>query len=186
MSWDTVAGVNSAAGTAPSVILVMGVSGSGKTTIGRELAAGLGSTFLEADDYHSAANVARMRSGRPLDDAARGPWLQRVHDAIRTSVAAGARVVVACSALKQSYREVLLDGVADAAVVYLRVDRSILAARLRARHGHFMPASLLDSQLATLEVPEDAIVIDASQSPDVVVAKLKLELAPGGEDAPEG
>src|SRR5262245_28596018 len=128
---------------APSVILVMGVSGSGKSTIGLALADALGAEFLDADAYHSKANIARMHAGRPLDDAARQPWLHRVHAAVLERERAGHRVVFACSALKAAYRDILFHGIDDAVVVHLDVDRATLDHRLRARHGHFMPASLL-------------------------------------------
>jgi gluconokinase len=156
----------------PSLVLVMGVAGSGKTTIARALAEALDADPLDADDYHSAENVERMRHGIPLDDAARAPWLRAVHDAVVERRAAGRRVVLACSALKAAYREVLLAGVPDAVVVYLAVDRAVLDHRLRSRPGHFMPASLLDSQLADLEPPEDGITVDAGGDSRAVVAEV--------------
>lgn len=155
-----------------SVILVMGVSGSGKSTIGMALAEALGAVFLDADAYHSQANIARMHAGHPLDDAAREPWLHRVHAAVVEERRAGRQVVFACSALKAAYREVLFHGIDDAVVVHLDVDRTTLDHRLRARHGHFMPAGLLDSQLADLEAPDDAIVVDASREVPEVVAEI--------------
>lgn len=155
----------------------MGVSGSGKTTIGSALARALGASFVEADDLHSIANVARMRRGIPLDDVARAPWLRRVHLAIARRVDAGERVVVACSALKAAYRLVLLDGFDDAVVVYLHADPATLEHRLEARLGHYMPPSLLDSQLATLEEPVDAIVCDPSQDPASLVLNIQQALA---------
>ena len=160
----------------PTVILVMGVSGSGKTTVARALATALGEDMVEADDLHSIENVERMRHGIPLDDAARAPWLKVVHAAIASRVKAGRHVVVACSALKAAYRETLLEGLPDALVVYLRVDREVLEQRLRNRHGHFMPASLLDSQLADLEAPPDALVVDDDADPDAVIAEILAAL----------
>ena len=164
----------------PSVILVMGVSGSGKSTIGRALADALGATFLDADAYHSKANVERMKAGHPLDDAARQPWLHRVHAAVLQQSRNGHRVVFACSALKAAYRDILFDGIDDGMTVHLDVDRETLERRLVDRHGHFMPASLLDSQLADLETPEDAIVVDAARDVDAVVAEIlrRLDAAP--------
>jgi len=161
-------------GSEPRVILVMGVSGVGKTTVGRALADRLDGTFIEADDYHSKAAIARMRSGNPLDDEARWPWLRRVHAALVAALrtARGQPVVVACSALKASYRAVLLDGFQDARVVLLDVDPATLDARLRHRPGHFMPPGLLDSQFADLETPADAIRVDATSGPEATVADI--------------
>jgi carbohydrate kinase (thermoresistant glucokinase family) len=156
----------------PGLILVMGVAGSGKTVIGRLVASAVDADFIDADDYHSAANVERMRRGIPLDDAARAPWLRAVHGAALEHLAAGRRVVLACSALKDEYRDVLLDGIPDAIVVFLDVDRATLDQRVRSRPGHFMPASLLDSQLADLEPPADAIVVDAAQDPGTTVGGI--------------
>ncbi len=153
----------------PSVIMVMGVSGSGKSTVGRALAEALGSEFIDADAYHSPANIERMHEGIPLDDAARQPWLLLVRGAVLDRLKAGRRLVFACSALKAAYRHTLLDGVDGAVVVYLQVDRAVLEERLRTRHGHFMPVSLLDSQLADLEPPAGAIIVDEGQPlPDVI------------------
>ena len=157
----------------PQVILVMGVAGSGKSTVGRALAEALGIEFLDADDFHSAANVTRMAAGIPLDDEARRPWLQSVHAAIAGKAGAGEPVVVACSALKQAYRDVLLNGFADAAVIHLDVDRATLEARLRSRREHFMPVSLLDDQLATLEKPMGAITWDPAWEIEALVARLQ-------------
>jgi carbohydrate kinase (thermoresistant glucokinase family) len=157
----------------PSVILVMGVSGSGKSTVGRALAEALGADFLDADTYHTAGNIARMQAGIPLDDAARLPWLHAVREAVDERVLAGRRVVFACSALKASYRHILLDGLDDAAIVHLDVGHATLEERLEHRRNHFMPAGLLDSQLADLEVPEHAIIVDASRDlPDEIAAIL--------------
>lgn len=156
----------------PTVILVMGVSGSGKTTVAKALATALDADMVEADDLHSLENIERMRHGIPLDDAARAPWLKVVHATILSHIHAGRHVVVACSALKASYREALLDGLSNVLVVYLRVDRAVLEQRLRDRHGHFMPASLLDSQLADLQPPADALVVDDDAPPDTVIAEI--------------
>ena len=171
----------------PSVILVMGVSGSGKSTVGRALAEALGDTFLDADTYHTAGNIARMHAGIPLDDAARLPWLHAVREAVLEQVLAGQRVVFACSALKASYRDILLDGMPDAAIVFLDVDRAALEYRLTHRQGHFMPAGLLDSQLADLELPDHAIVVDADRDlPDVIAAILDRLGARGAGGPPPG
>jgi gluconokinase len=144
---------------APAVILVMGITGSGKTTVGRALANRLGYAFVEADDYHSPSNVARMSAGVPLDDAARGPWLRDVRRAVTERVGGGGRVVLACSALRETYRDVLLDGLPDHAIVYLEVDRETAERRLRGRVGHFMPPSLVESQIESLDEPLGAILV---------------------------
>jgi gluconokinase len=143
------------------VVLLMGVSGAGKSAVGRLVADELGARLIDADDLHSAANVERMRAGLPLRDEDRAPWLRDVHAAVAADVDAGRPVVLACSALKRRYRTALLAGFADPAVVLLQVDRPTLDRRLRNRPDHFMPAGLLDSQLHDLEPPHDAIVIPA-------------------------
>jgi len=160
----------------PTVIMVMGVSGSGKSTVGRALADALGAEFIDADAFHSPANIERMHEGIPLDDAARQPWLLLVRGAVVDRVKAGRRLVFACSALKAAYRHTLLDGIDDVAVVYLRVERAVLEERLRNRHGHFMPASLLDSQLADLEPPTGAIVVDDNQPNPQVIDEILARL----------
>ena len=160
----------------PTVIMVMGVSGSGKSTVGRALADALGDEFLDADAFHSPASIERMREGIPLDDAARQPWLLLVRGAVLDRVRQGRSLVFACSALKAAYRHTLLDGIDDAVVVYLAVDPAVLEERLRTRHGHFMPASLLASQLADLEPPADAIVVDEGRPLPEVIAEILARL----------
>ena len=142
------------------VVVLMGVSGSGKTSVGVPLAAALGGEFVEGDDYHPPANVAKMRQGIPLDDADRRPWLETLAAEIGRWLAAGRTVVLACSALKRSYRAILRGGRPEVRFVHLKGDPALIRARLAQRRGHYMPASLLDSQLATLEEPLDAIVAD--------------------------
>jgi carbohydrate kinase (thermoresistant glucokinase family) len=141
------------------IVLVMGVSGCGKTTTGQALAQELGWRFLDADDFHPETNVAKMASGIPLTDEDRWPWFDRIVAEMRRVSASGQHAVVACSALKQIYRDRLAAG-GDVRVVYLKGDAATIEPRLARRAGHFMPASLLPSQLATLEEPTDAIVID--------------------------
>jgi gluconokinase len=167
-----------------TVVVVTGVSGSGKSTVGAALADRLGWDFLDGDDFHPAANVDKMRRGIPLDDADRAPWLDHLHELIASRVASGKPAVLACSALKGRYRRRLVEGFDDDAVtfVHLDVDRATLEERLRARRGHYMPPSLLDSQLAVLEAPtpgDEAIVVDAgrpvAQVIDAIAARLPDE-----------
>ncbi len=133
-------------------IVLIGVSGSGKTTVGKRLAPALGATFLEGDDYHSSANIAKMRAGTPLMDADRWPWLEKLGVAIAQHVAQGRPVVVSCSALRHAYRRALNKAARRPLIfVHLTINPAILEIRMNARHQHFMPTSLLKSQLATLE-----------------------------------
>ncbi|MBM4270210.1 MAG: gluconokinase [Deltaproteobacteria bacterium] len=157
----------------------MGVSGAGKTTIGRLLAEQLGATFVEGDDFHPPANVAKMRSGTPLGDHDREPWLEALAQRIAGAEAAHEDLVLACSALRRAYRERLSRAAAEARFVHLDVPQEVLRERLRRRRGHFMPESLLQSQLATLEPPapdEDALVVDASGTPEKTVAAIRRDL----------
>jgi len=141
------------------IVLLMGVSGCGKTTVGQALARKLGWRFLDADDFHPEANVAKMARGVALTDDDRWPWFDRIVAEMRRLTALGEHAVVACSALKQAYRDRLAAG-GDVRVVYLKGDAATIEPRLALRRGHFMPASLLPSQFATLEEPADAIVVD--------------------------
>ena len=155
-------------------IILMGVSGSGKTTVGRRLAAALGWPFYDADDFHPPANVERMRQGLALTDEDRRPWLAALARLIAEALADDQPLVLACSALKAAYRAQLTPQGAAAAVrfVYLRLPPEVAAARLKERRGHFMPASLVPSQFAALEEPAEAIVVDATQSPDEIVGQI--------------
>jgi gluconokinase len=148
------------------VLVVMGVSGSGKSTVAKPLAERLGWPFQEGDALHPAANVAKMKAGMALDDADRAPWLAAVADWIAACLRAGSGGVVTCSALRRVYRDRLRQAGDRVIFVYLEGSRAVIAARLAERHGHFMPAALLDSQFSTLEAPtadEHAIVDDIEQ-----------------------
>jgi|SRR5579872_1110507 len=154
----------------------MGVSGAGKTTVGELLAAELGWDFADADDYHSAASVEKMRNGTPLTDADREPWLAALRQMIADAIEAGKSLVLACSALRQRYRDLLRVG-AEVRFVYLKVSPAVLHERLHRRRGHFMTEQMLASQLATLEEPERALVIDASPSPVEIVSNIRAALS---------
>jgi len=172
------------------VVVLAGVSGSGKTTVGLLLAKRLGCVFEDGDALHPASNIAKMHAGIPLTDEDRWPWLQRVGSWIDQQAAAGASSVIACSALKRSYRDFLRQGRPAARVVMLNVDRDALAARLSERHGHFFPAALLNSQLTELEPPapgEPCLVVAAAGSPAEVVEEIIRGLGgpqPGYDDLP--
>jgi gluconokinase len=137
----------------PCILLVTGVSGSGKSTVGELLARRLGWEYAEADDFHPEANLAKMVAGHPLDDADRQPWLANIGAWIDASTAAGRPAVVSCSALKRAYRDTLRSGRPNVRLIYLDADRQTIVARLASRRGHFFPAKLLDSQFADLEPP---------------------------------
>lgn len=156
-------------------LVVMGVSGSGKTTLGRALASVLGRAFLDADDLHPATNHARLAAGIALTDADRAPWLAAVAAWIEVRRRSGTQVVVACSALRRRYRDVLRGADPTLLLVHLDVPRETLAARVRDREGHFMAASLLDDQLATLEVPGDGervVHVPAAGSADSSLVRI--------------
>lgn len=161
------------------VVIVMGVSGSGKTTFGQALARAVGWPFVEGDDLHPPANVAKMRRGIPLSDADRAPWLDRLGQRIHAIDRAGGDAVVACSALRQAYRDTLGRQARVTRYVWLDGDREVIADRLGRRRGHFMPPALLDSQFATLQPPRDAIRIDlalpVTRQVDEALAALGLE-----------
>ena len=150
----------------------MGVSGSGKTTIGKPLAERLGFPFLDADEFHPPGNVAKMAAGTPLTDADRWPWLALLNGKLKEQKDA----VLACSALKQSYRDALAQGLADCRIVHLRGSIELIRARLAARQHRYMPASLLDSQFATLEAPAGALAVDIAQPPERCVEEILAAL----------
>lgn len=160
----------------PMVMIVMGVTGAGKTTIGRLLAEQSGWEFADADDFHPPANVEKMRRGIPLNDDDRRPWLERLHDEIAHWIAAQRNVVLACSALKRSYRQKLEVG-PQVRFVYLKGSEDLIAERLRARHGHFAGEQILAGQFADLEEPETALTIEIASTPEQIVAQIRKKLA---------
>ncbi len=162
----------------------MGVAGAGKTSVGRMLAKALGYEFRDADGFHPAANVEKMRRGAQLDDEDRAPWLQALASAIDTWLQNGTDVVLACSALKASYRAVLLRDLSRMRLVYLKVAPALARERVAGRPGHFMPDDLVDSQFEALEEPDAAISVDASQPPDAIVRSIHDGLKPGNTRSP--
>jgi len=155
------------------VVLLMGVSGSGKTTIGRLLSQITGWRFTDADDFHPPANVAKMAAGIPLTDEDRAPWLAALRAHIDARLAAGDNTVIACSALKKAYREVLIADPGRVKLVYLRGSRELLHERLLQRTEHFMKPAMLDSQLAQLEPPANAFTVDIAQQPATIAALIR-------------
>ena len=154
------------------IVIVMGTTGSGKTTIGSLLAKRLGWEFADGDDFHPAANVEKMKHGIPLTDADREPWLRALHDKIAEWNSEKRNVVLACSALKQSYRDELRAS-PDVKFVYLKGSYELFSQRVLARKGHFAKQDLLASQFATLEEPTDAITVDAASAPEQIVSELR-------------
>jgi gluconokinase len=167
------------------IIVVTGVAGSGKTTVGAMLADAMRCAFLEGDSLHSKENIDKMSHGMPLTDGDRAPWLSAIHARILDAVERGQDLVVACSALKQSYRSVLAEGV-PIIWVYLNGSAELIRSRLRGRPGHFMKADMLASQFAALEKPSDAVVVDVSAPPGAVVAQILAELHIRQHRAPQG
>jgi gluconokinase len=167
-------------GPTSTTIVVMGVSGSGKSTVAAELVARLGWEFAEGDDFHPPENVAKMASGHPLDDADRWPWLRRLARWIGEHEQAGRSVIVTCSALKRSYRDFLREGHPSVWFAHVTADAELIRQRIQHRTGHYMPASLLDSQLATLEPLQDdepGVTVSGAGSPEEVVDELLTALS---------
>jgi gluconokinase len=158
------------------VIVLMGVAGSGKTTVGRVLAEQLGWPFRDADEFHPPANVDKMSHGIPLTDRDREPWLAAIRRYVDETLARGGRAVVTCSALKEHHRQSIVPDPARVKLVYLAGDPSLIAERLRARAGHFMKAGMLSSQFADLEPPRDALTVDIAQSPEAIVTQIRKAL----------
>lgn len=162
------------------ILIVMGVSASGKTTIGERLAAALAWPFFDADDFHPEANVAKMRAGIPLNDADRKPWLEALAEREAQLLAEGRSAVIACSALKARYRAILRAPAGEkresVRFIYLKISEEVARRRIHHRRGHFMPAELVASQFTALEEPQKAMAIDGTQSPDEVVRKIREAL----------
>jgi gluconokinase len=167
------------ASTTPCALIVMGVSGSGKSTIADSLAERLGWTFEDGDKFHPASNVAKMSAGHPLTDEDRWPWLQAIADEIDRVCKVGEHAVIACSALKLAYRDVLVHGRNDVRIIYLNGTQPLIADRLARRKSHFMPAGLLESQFKTLEPPgpvENPVTVSIDASVDTIVDDIVLQL----------
>ena len=165
----------------PCALIVMGVSGAGKTTIGETLAARLGWRYEDADTFHPASNVAKMSAGHPLTDEDRWPWLKAIAAEVDRACAAGEHIVIGCSALKRSYRDVLMQGRTDVRLVYLDGTQSLIADRLSHRKGHFMPPGLLISQFAALEPPtpdERTVTVSMDAEVEVIVDRIISQLSP--------
>ena len=159
------------------IVVLIGVSGVGKTTVGEALAADLGWTSVEADEFHPPANVEKMRAGTPLTDDDRRPWLRALRDRIVEACGRGENAVLACSALKADYREYLERGCpAEVRYVHLRGSAELVRRRLEGRDGHFMNPALLESQFETLEPPEGDVQVDAAPPPEVIVAEIRRSL----------
>lgn len=173
----------------PCALVVMGVSGSGKTTIAELLAERLGWTFEDGDRFHPASNVAKMSAGHPLSDEDRWPWLRAIADEIDRVCATGEHAVIACSALKRAYRDILVHGRDDVRIIYLRGTQQLIAERLALRKNHFMPPGLLDSQFKTLEPPdtdENPVTVPIDASVDFIVDDIikQLQAPPADNSAP--
>lgn len=157
------------------IVIVMGVVGAGKTTVGKLLAEQLGWKFADADDYHPLSNVEKIRQGIPLNDADRAPWLNHLRMAVAEWIAANRNVVLACSALKQSYRTEITAG-PDVKFVCLKGNAALIAERLRSRREHFAGESILESQLQDLEEPEDAVLVEVTRTPAQIVTQIRKSL----------
>jgi len=166
-----------------TIVVVMGVSGSGKTTVAKDVAAALDCQFLEGDALHPLANVEKMRGGTPLTDADRLPWLKAIAARIDQWRARGESGVVTCSALKRTYRDILIGDRREVTLAYLKGSRALIESRMKARHGHFMPVTLLDSQFATLEEPgsdEQSVIADIGGTPPEIAAEIVRQLRERG------
>jgi gluconokinase len=161
---------------APTVVVITGVAGTGKTTVGQMLADAFGWDFRDADQFHPPANIAKMAAGQPLDDTDRAPWLAAIRDDLASTLARGENAVVTCSALKESYRQALGGTSPGLTWVYLHGEPELIRRRLAERPGHFMKPAMLDSQLAALEPPANALALDVSAPPAALVAQIRRQL----------
>jgi gluconokinase len=176
-------------GVSPSVLVLMGVSGSGKSTTGALLAERLGCPFRDADSFHPPANIEKMSRGTPLTDEDRAPWLQAIAAWIDERLAAGERGIVSCSALKRAYRDAIVGGRKGVRLVFLKGDKDLIASRMASRLDHFMPPALLDSQFATLQEPgpdEQPLVVPITPKPTEVVEFILRELGLAPPTSPSG
>jgi gluconokinase len=177
--------VSEADGPTACALIVMGVSGSGKSTIAEKLAARIGWTYKDGDEFHPASNVAKMKAGHPLTDEDRWPWLRAIAAEIERGCEAGEHLVIACSALKRAYRDILVHDRDDVRIVYLDGTQQLIADRLAKRKGHFMPPDLLPSQFRTLEPPtgdEKPVTVSIDASVDAIVADIVGKLAMASAD----
>jgi gluconokinase len=173
--------VDDVTGQMPCVLVVMGVSGSGKSTVGEKLATQLGWNYEDGDSFHPASNVAKMHAGHPLTDEDRGPWLHAIAGEIDRVCEAGEHAVIACSALKRAYRDILVHGRYDVRIIYLKGTHALIAGRLARRKGHFMPPGLLESQFATLEPPgqsENPLTVSIDAPVEAIVDDIVHQLRP--------
>ena len=160
----------------PRFVIVMGVAGSGKTSVGASLASRLGWEFYDADDFHPPENIAKMASGIPLDDSDRAPWLAALHELISTSLQQNHPGVLACSALKERYRRQLLNGSRNVRLIYLKGSYDLIWGRISARTDHYMKPHMLQSQFETLEEPADALTLDVSMPVDELVQEILKQM----------
>ena len=160
----------------PSIIVLMGVSGSGKTTVGKMLATQLEWSFYDGDDFQPKDNLTKMEQGMPLNDRDRRPWLLAIHNLLVGLSAKRGRSIIACSALKQDYRDLLVTGLQGIRFVYLKGEYAILEDRLKRRQGHYFKAGLLGSQFEILEEPEDAVTVNVDNPPEAIVARIRKDL----------
>jgi gluconokinase len=160
----------------PQAIILMGVSGSGKTAVGKQLSQRLGWPFFDGDDFHPKANVDKMAAGIPLDDDDRAPWLKILHNLIADHLAEGKSLLLACSALKQIYRDQLAEGNPDTVFVHMKGDFDLIMGRMQLRAGHYMKAEMLRSQFETLEEPTGALIVDIGQNLDRITKEIIAQL----------